>query len=146
MRVKLTIAFLLGVASSLVAVDVFRPSQPTYADAIQSGGFVAVAGNAQPGSKDLLWLVDAKSDTPHLVCYQLDQGRLQIAAARNIRYDFMLDVWPVNGQPQSPTVKEVFDITKPSTPKGGGGGGAGGATPPGGSTAGGSSSSPDKPK
>ena len=117
MRVNLAIAFLLGVIGSMLAVLVFRPPQLTFADAVTAPGYVAVAGNAQPGSKDVLWLVDTKSDTPHLVVYSLDGGRLSILAARNIRYDFQLDVWPTNGMPQSPTVQEVYSATKEARDK-----------------------------
>jgi hypothetical protein len=137
LRINFAIAFLLGAASTMLAVLVFRPAPPASADAITTPGYVAVAGNSQPGAKDVLWLVETKGDAPHLVLYQLDNGRLTIQAARSIKYDFMLDKFPVNGAPQSPTVEEVFQMTKEARdkarqPPGGGGSGTGGTigTPP----------------
>jgi hypothetical protein len=144
MRKNVAIAFLLGLLIATYGSMLLRaPQAPVQADAIHDGGYVGVAGNAQPGAKDIMWLVDTHGDSPHLVCYQLDQGRLMIAAARNIRYDFMLDQWPINGAPQDPTVQAVFKIAVDSgkVAKGGGTGGGASNSPPSGATTGGATGS-----
>lgn len=115
MRTNFAIAFLLGVCATLLAVLVFRPAPaaPLFADAVNAGGFVGVAGNSQPGAKDILWLVDAKGDTPRLCVYEVrEQGRLTLLSARNIKYDFQLDKWPTAKDAQSPAVEDVRKIIR----------------------------------
>ena len=139
MRISAAIAFLLGVCATLLAVLVFKPEQVLHADALNSGGFVGVAGNAQPGARDVLWLVDVKSDTPKLCIYEVKEGRLSLIAARNVKYDFMYDQFPATRDAQTPSVQDVFKDTekkrqeerKPPPPPAGGTGsttGGGGQT------------------
>lgn len=110
MRISLAIAFLLGVCATLLAVLVFRPPQVLFADSSSATGYVAVAGNAQPGARDVLWLVDVKSDTPKLVQYESKEGRLALVCARNIKYDFVYDQYPKDGQ--TPSVAQVAKDTE----------------------------------
>jgi len=117
MRLQVTIAFLLGVVATLLAVLVFAPhNQIVLADGqgmtSAGGGMFGITGNADPGGKNLLWIVDSKSDTPRLCLYEWENGRLLLHAARNIRYDFMYDQFPGKPNAHRPTVEEVYKETE----------------------------------
>ncbi len=131
MRTQLVIAFLLGAAVALLATLVFtdRSAQPTYAQsAAGGGGFFGVTANTQPGSQDIIWLIDGRTDTPRLNVYEIKSGRLNLVSARNIKYDFQLDEFPP--KTQQPSVKEVYEETEKARKDArrgpGGTGGAGG--------------------
>jgi hypothetical protein len=114
LRTSLAVAFLLGVCATLLAVDVFRPAplQAVRADSSTGAGFVGVAGNAQPGARDILWLIDTRNDTPHLCLYEVKEGRLSLVAARNVKYDFMYDWYPAAKDSQTPSVEQAFKETE----------------------------------
>lgn len=120
MRLQVTIAFFLGVIATLLAVIVFGPrSEVVYAQSSSgTGGFVGVTGNATPGGRNILWLVEASSDTPHLALYEWEGGRLRLHASRNIRYDFMFDQWPAKSNAQDPSVQEAYDKTEKQRKRG----------------------------
>jgi hypothetical protein len=82
-----------------------------------SGGVTAVTGNTDSQSRDLLYVIDTTART--LCVYEYLGGKLNLAAARNIKFDFMLDEW--RPRTQKPSVKEIYDevrkkIKKDSTP------------------------------
>ena len=110
MGTRMMVVFVLGVCTALLAVLVFRPAPPLFADTSSAVGFVGVAGNAQPGARDVLWLMDVRTDTPRLCIYELREGRLALIASRNIKYDFMYDEFP-RGQ-HTPPVDAVFKDTE----------------------------------
>jgi hypothetical protein len=113
MRANFAIAFLLGVISTLLAVLVFRPAAPTFADAIASTPMLGVAGNAQPGAKDILWLVDANAGSPRLLLYQYDTGRLVLLGTRAISYDMRPEQYSPTGGSQEPAVQKMKEDTEP---------------------------------
>lgn len=113
MRIQVTIAFLLGIIATLLAVLVFGDrGGVALADSGASGQVLAVSGNNNPGANNFLWLVDAKSDTPHLTLYEWQGKRLVLQAARNIKYDLAFDQFPGTASAQKPTVQEAFRQTE----------------------------------
>lgn len=109
MRLSLSIAFLLGMTTAFLGVLALGPRpDPVLAQASSSGGnMVAVGGNSEPGGRQLLWVIDAKSDTPHLALYEWEGSRLVLQASRNIKYDLEFDQFP-GGAAQRPTVAEAY--------------------------------------
>lgn len=69
---------------------------------------LAVTGNYQSDTRDLLYIYDTRSQ--RMVIYEYNNGRLSIVAARNTRYDLKLDEWRP-GQ-QTPSVKSVRKMVK----------------------------------
>jgi len=113
MRIQVTIAFLLGVIATLLAVLVLGGrGEIALADSAASGQVLAVSGNNQPGSNNFLWLVDAQSDTPHLALYEWQGKRLVLQAARNIKYDLSFDQYPGTKNSHRPTVQEAYRQTE----------------------------------
>lgn len=111
MRIQLVIAFTLGIIAALLGVLVLGERRPevAYAQAAAGGGGIfGVTGNTQPGAKDILWLIDARTDEPRLLIYEnKEAGRLQLLAARNIKYDLMYDQYPGTASAQRPSVEQV---------------------------------------
>lgn len=69
-----------------------------------AGNVTAVTGNTESQALDLLYVVDTQAKT---VCvYQYRGNILNLVAARNIKFDLLLDEW---GNTQSPSVKEVYN-------------------------------------
>jgi hypothetical protein len=129
MRTQIVIAFLLGITVTLLAVLVFGQRTPALAQGAgsgvnsgsisgaggggsSSGGMIGVPGTGTPGGENILWLVDAKGDTPRLCIYEWTGKKLLLRIARNIRYDFMMDNWPDKGRAQEPSVKDVYNKTE----------------------------------
>jgi hypothetical protein len=92
-------------------VLVVGQQRPEVAHAQSAGGggsIFGVTGNTQPGAKDVLWLIDARTDEPRLVVYEnKEAGRLTLLAARNIKYDLMYDQYPGAANAHRPTVDQV---------------------------------------
>ena len=113
MRVQVTIAFLLGVIATLLAVLVFGQHQPpVYAQTTAGGFMMAGTGNAEPGGRNLLWVIDGKTDTPRMALYEWDGGRLKLHASRNIKYDLEFDQYPPKKNSQIPSVQDVYRETE----------------------------------
>ena len=118
MKHQVMIAFLLGAVVALSAVVVMHAiqPQPVFAGGSDNAsGFVAVAANVQSQNRDILFLIDARGDTPRLAMYEFNNARLQLLGVRNISYDLQLDEWPENQQ--RPSVKSVFDEVKKTKKK-----------------------------
>lgn len=73
-----------------------------------SGGVAAVTGNTDSQSRDMLYVIDTKAKS--LCVYDYTGGRLNLVAARNIKFDLMLDEW--RPRSQKPSVKEIYDETR----------------------------------
>ena len=73
-----------------------------------SGGVAAVTGNTDSQSRDMLYVIDTNAKS--LCVYDYTGGRLNLVAARNIKFDLMLDEWKPRSQ--KPSVKEVYDETR----------------------------------
>ena len=71
-------------------------------------GLVAVTGSTEAQSRDLVWVFDPKAKS--LCVYDLVGGRLQLVAARNIKFDLLLDEWRPGTQ--TPGVKDIYNETK----------------------------------
>jgi hypothetical protein len=79
-----------------------------------SGGVTAVTGNTDSQSRDLLYVIDAQGKS--LCVYEYVGRRLNLVAARNIKFDMLLDEWrPAS---QSPSVKDVYKETQKKTKDG----------------------------
>ena len=77
----------------------------------QSGGarkILAATGNFLSETRDLLYVYDTGSR--RMVIYEYNNGRLDIVAARSIRFDLKYDEWP-RGK-QRPSVKDVHEMVK----------------------------------
>ena len=102
---------LLVIAGLLVALIISVNSSRTVVVAgteSSSGGISAVTGNTDSVSRDLLFVVDTTSKS--LCVYEYMGGRLNMVAARNIKFDLMLDEW--RPRSQKPSVKEIYDETR----------------------------------
>ena len=110
MRVQVSIAFLLGIIATLLAVMVFTPQQPLVQAQTsgQTSGLTAVTGASDAGARNNIWLVDQSTDTPRLAMYEWDGNRMTLHTVRNIRYDMQLDQWPTQDRAHRPTVREIF--------------------------------------
>ena len=73
-----------------------------------AGNIAAVAGNTDGSARDILYVVDTEART--LCVYDYNGGRLNLVAARNIKFDLMLDEW-VPGS-QQPGVKDIYKETR----------------------------------
>jgi hypothetical protein len=111
-RVQITLAFLLGIAVTFMAVLVFTPRNGVEAQATaSSNGMVGISATPAVGGGNYLWLVNARSDTPRLCLYEWSGNRLKLNAARNITYDFMFDQYPSRSGSHDPSVRDVFKET-----------------------------------
>jgi len=109
MRSDVIVAFFSGVVLTLLIVLLMRGENPIYAQTANSaGGFVAVTGAGVTDQHDYLYLVDTESK--RVLAYDYQNRVLNLMAARNIRYDLMLDEWRPNSQ--RPSVLEVFRQTE----------------------------------
>ena len=108
MKKEVAIAFFAGVVVTLMIAFLTGSfhQHPVLAQTSSSAGaFVGVTGNYQSQTRDLLYLID--SNTKRLALYGYNNGRLELMAVRNIKYDFQLDEWRPKSQRPSP-----FDIFK----------------------------------
>ena len=121
MENKTTNKLLLLVIIGLLAALIFsvNSSQSGALAGTSSGGgsLAAVTGNTDSQARDLLYVIDTEART--LCVYEYLGGKLNLAAARNIKFDFMLDEW--RPRTQKPSVKDIYDevrkkIKKDSTP------------------------------
>ncbi|GIW71592.1 MAG: hypothetical protein KatS3mg102_1134 [Planctomycetota bacterium] len=110
MRLQLVIAFLLGIIAALLGVLVFgQPAaQPVWAQtAAGAGGLFGVTANTDPGSTNMIWLIDTRTEDPKLSIYEMRESRLNLVAVRNIKYDQMYDQYPGQPNAQRPSVDQV---------------------------------------
>lgn len=108
-------SFLLGVIAGLnlaVVAWLFSHSGnvlPVGLAATADGNSVYVAGvGEQSGGLTVLYLVNTEQE--RLCAYEYKGGQLNLRGARNIKYDFMLDVFPPNSQ--NPDPAKVRDMVK----------------------------------
>jgi uncharacterized protein (UPF0333 family) len=108
---KLVILLLLVITGLLLALILLVSGGTPLLLANTGGsdtGFVAVTGNTENQTRDLLYVIDTKAKS--LCVYDVVGGRLHLVAARNIKYDLLLDEWrPAS---QTPSVKDVYNETK----------------------------------
>lgn len=111
MAYKVIISLLLVIIGLLFALVLFLSAGNTFVLANTGGsdiGLVAVTGNTEAQSRDLVWVFDPKAKS--LCVYDLVGGRLNLVAARNIKFDLLLDEWRPGSQ--TPGVKDVYNETK----------------------------------
>lgn len=102
---------LLVIAALLVALIISVNSSRTVVVAgteSSSGGIAAVTGNTDSQSRDLLYVIDTSGKS--LCVYEYLGGKLNLVAARNIKFDLLLDEW--RPRSQKPSVKEIYDETR----------------------------------
>jgi hypothetical protein len=76
-----------------------------------AGSLAAVTGNTESQSRDLLYIVDGQGKS--LCVYEFMGRKLNLVAARNIKFDLLLDEWRPNSQ--TPSVKDVYKETQKKT-------------------------------
>ena len=102
---------LMVIAALLVALIISVNSSRTVVVAgteSSSGGIAAVTGNTDSQSRDLLYVIDTGGKC--LCVYEYLGGKLNLVAARNIKFDLLLDEW--RPRSQKPSVKEIYDETR----------------------------------
>ncbi len=76
-----------------------------------AGSIAAVTGNTESQSRDLLYVVDTQGKS--LCVYEYLGRKLNLVAARNIKFDLLLDEW--RPRSQTPSVKDVYKETQKKT-------------------------------
>lgn len=70
-----------------------------------SSGIAAVTGNTESQARDLLYVIDTQAKI--LCVYQHTGNALNLVAARNIKFDLLLDEW--RPKSQNPSVKDIYN-------------------------------------
>jgi hypothetical protein len=114
---RLLILVIIGLLVALIVSINSSRSVVVAGTGSSSGGVAAVTGNTDSQSRDLLYVID--TDAKSLCVYEYLGGRLNMVAARNIKFDLLLDEW--RPRSQKPSVKEIYEetrkkIQKDSTP------------------------------
>jgi hypothetical protein len=104
---------IIGLLTALI-FSVNSSRTQALAQGAAAGNMTAVTGNTDSQARDLLYLVDTTAKS--LCVYECQGGRLNLVAARNIKFDFLLDEW--RPRTQKPSVKEVYDETRKKIKKG----------------------------
>ena len=128
MKSQLAIAFLLGAVVALAGALVFGRAgflPEARADTGQGGSLTGVTGLVTGGNREIIWVLDGENQ--RLCAYDINNNRLTLLCARNIRYDMKLDQYPP-GDRQTPTVREIFEQTENAGSGGAGTAGSGGGT------------------
>ena len=120
-RSQWVIAFLTGVCVALGAALVVQSGDAlprAHAQASgAAGGMVAVTGTGTSGqSRDVLFLLD--SNQTRLAVYEYKDGRMTLGAVRNIEFDLRFNEFP--GKKQTPSVKEMKELSEKQASGGGG--------------------------
>ena len=98
----------IGLLIALI-ISVNSSRTPVIADAASASGSIsAMTGNIESQSRDILYVID--TDAKSICVYDYQGGKLNLVAARNIKFDLMLDEW--RPRTQSPSVKEVYEETR----------------------------------
>jgi uncharacterized protein (UPF0333 family) len=108
---KVIVSLLIAIIGLLLALILLLSAGNPFALADTGAsdiGLVAVTGNTEAQNRDLVWVFDPKAKS--LCVYDLVGGRLQLVAARNIKFDLLLDEWRPGSQ--TPGVKDVYNETK----------------------------------
>ena len=105
---KLLLLVIIGLLAALIFSVNSSQSGAVAGTGSGAGSIAAVTGNTDSQSRDLLYVIDTEAKS--LCVYDCLGGKLNLIAARNIKFDLLLDEW--RPRSQKPSVKEVYDETR----------------------------------
>ena len=106
---KLLMLVIIGLLAVLIfSINSSRSPVIAGSSGMAAGGLMAIAANTEQGNRDLVYVIDTNAKS--MAVYECYANRLNLVAARNIKFDLLLDEW--RPRSQKPSVEEVYKETR----------------------------------